>query len=195
MEAACAAETWGVRFSGRCEGMAAVAMDVGSPLSTGGTPAGAHMPRTPSSAEKHPNCASALREPDTPRRILTVRFGVTAPASATVLARHCRGWRVRRALLVAGVGPERRYALVRASVSARLQPHQRVGVRWLFKSLLRGGGLLADEPGLGKTLQTIALVAAVADMDVHVPNAAGDSIFLVSHVHVGVVQVFRKHPQ
>jgi len=46
-------------------------------------------------------------------------------------------------------------------VSALLQPHQRVGVRWLFRAHYRGGGILGDEPGLGKTLQAVALVEAL----------------------------------
>ena len=40
-------------------------------------------------------------------------------------------------------------------------PHQLDGVRWLFAAFGRGGGLLADEPGLGKTLQVIVLLEAL----------------------------------
>lgn len=40
-------------------------------------------------------------------------------------------------------------------------PHQVEGVRWLFAAVGRGGGLLTDEPGLGKTLQVIALLEAL----------------------------------
>ncbi|KAL1500103.1 hypothetical protein AB1Y20_012776 [Prymnesium parvum] len=46
-------------------------------------------------------------------------------------------------------------------VSALLQPHQRAGVRWLFRAHYRGGGILGDEPGLGKTLQAVASVEAL----------------------------------
>ena len=42
-----------------------------------------------------------------------------------------------------------------------LKPHQVEGVRWLFGAIDRGGGLLADDPGLGKTLQVIATVEAL----------------------------------
>ena len=42
-----------------------------------------------------------------------------------------------------------------------LRPHQVEGVRWLFGAFGRGGGLLTDEPGLGKTLQLIALLEAL----------------------------------
>ena len=39
--------------------------------------------------------------------------------------------------------------------------HQLSGVRWLFGAFGRGGGLLTDEPGLGKTLQVIVLLEAL----------------------------------
>eukprot|EP00325_Prymnesiales_sp_UTEX-LB-985_P007814 CAMPEP_0174697536 /NCGR_PEP_ID=MMETSP1094-20130205/3369_1 /TAXON_ID=156173 /ORGANISM="Chrysochromulina brevifilum, Strain UTEX LB 985" /LENGTH=200 /DNA_ID=CAMNT_0015894531 /DNA_START=107 /DNA_END=709 /DNA_ORIENTATION=+ len=35
------------------------------------------------------------------------------------------------------------------------------GVRWLFGAFGRGGGLLTDEPGLGKTLQIITVLEAL----------------------------------
>ena len=41
-----------------------------------------------------------------------------------------------------------------------LKPYQVEGVRWLYKAIHGGGGLLADDPGLGKTLQVIAVVEA-----------------------------------
>ena len=40
-------------------------------------------------------------------------------------------------------------------------PHQLDGVRWLFAAIHCGGGLLADDPGLGKTLQLITVVEAL----------------------------------
>jgi hypothetical protein len=46
-----------------------------------------------------------------------------------------------------------------------MKEHQKEGVRWLWEAYLRGGGLLTDEPGLGKTLQVIALVEALVRMD------------------------------
>lgn len=39
-------------------------------------------------------------------------------------------------------------------LAATLRPDQRAGVAWIAKGY-RGGGLIADKPGLGKTLQTI----------------------------------------
>ena len=42
-----------------------------------------------------------------------------------------------------------------------LMSHQLSGVRWLFAAFGRGGGLLTDEPGLGKTLQVIVLLEAL----------------------------------
>lgn len=43
---------------------------------------------------------------------------------------------------------------VAPALFATLRPDQRVGVRWVAEGY-RGGGLLADQPGLGKTLETI----------------------------------------
>ena len=42
-----------------------------------------------------------------------------------------------------------------------LKPHQVEGVEWLFKAIHAGGGILADDPGLGKTLQVITVVEAL----------------------------------
>jgi len=41
---------------------------------------------------------------------------------------------------------------------AVLQPYQREGVRRLFRAHFAGGGILGDEPGLGKTLRAVALM-------------------------------------
>lgn len=43
---------------------------------------------------------------------------------------------------------------VAPALAATLRPDQRVGVAWVAAGY-RGGGLLADQPGLGKTLETI----------------------------------------
>ena len=50
--------------------------------------------------------------------------------------------------------------LLCSSVAKALQSHQRRGVRWLHGAAHRGGGVLADDPGLGKTLQSIAVTEA-----------------------------------
>ena len=42
-----------------------------------------------------------------------------------------------------------------------LKPYQVEGVRWLYEAVHRGGGLLADDPGLGKTLQVITVLEAL----------------------------------
>ena len=42
-----------------------------------------------------------------------------------------------------------------------LMPHQATGVKWLLDAVDRGGGLLTDEPGLGKTLQAVTLIEAL----------------------------------
>jgi len=58
-------------------------------------------------------------------------------------------------------GAAARRAEICSPLRASLHPHQLDGVRWLFKAFCRGGGILADDPGLGKTLQTIAVVEAL----------------------------------
>ena len=52
-------------------------------------------------------------------------------------------------------------------LSARLAGYQREGVRWMLEKLSGPSGacVLADEPGLGKTVQAIATIAALADCD------------------------------
>ena len=61
--------------------------------------------------------------------------------------------------------PCERVGLTIACASVRLlqalKPHQVEGVQWLLGAFDRGGGLLTDEPGLGKTLQLIALPLSV----------------------------------
>ena len=52
-------------------------------------------------------------------------------------------------------------ALIADCLVRKLQPHQLLGVRWLYKAATRGGGILADDPGLGKTLQAIATIEAL----------------------------------
>ena len=42
-----------------------------------------------------------------------------------------------------------------------LKPHQLEGVRWLFGAIAEDGRLLADDPGLGKTLQLITVLHAL----------------------------------
>ena len=45
-----------------------------------------------------------------------------------------------------------------------LKPYQVVGVKWMISQELEAtykGGILADDPGLGKTIQTAGLLAAV----------------------------------
>mmetsp|Transcript_18855 Transcript_18855/g.28378 ORF Transcript_18855/g.28378 Transcript_18855/m.28378 type:complete len:134 (+) Transcript_18855:445-846(+) len=52
-------------------------------------------------------------------------------------------------------------ALERASLHKRMHRHQHAGVAWLFQAHLQGGGILGDEPGLGKTFQVVVLVDAL----------------------------------
>ena len=83
-------------------------------------------------------------------------------AAALQCQRRLRGHAVRRCLL-ASAGPRGRcWAAIPRAALARLQPHQLGGVRWLFAAWARGGGILADDPGLGKTLQILVLLDALA---------------------------------
>ena len=74
-----------------------------------------------------------------------------APAEQAIkLAQAC--WRARPARLAAiwcGCGGVARLrGTICPAVAARVQPHQRDGIRWLAGRLLEGGGaILADEPG------------------------------------------------
>ena len=44
-----------------------------------------------------------------------------------------------------------------------LRPHQEDGIRWMFELEHKGtGGLLADDPGLGKTFQALALASTAS---------------------------------
>ena len=56
-------------------------------------------------------------------------------------------------------------------------------MKWLASAMVRGGGLLTDEPGLGKTLQVIALVEAMVK--------AGLAVWCVKCIHVCVLDVCR----
>ena len=50
---------------------------------------------------------------------------------------------------------------LRPRTFAQLQDHQRAGVRWLVGAVGRGGGILGDDPGLGKTLQVLLAIDAL----------------------------------
>jgi SNF2 family DNA or RNA helicase len=43
-------------------------------------------------------------------------------------------------------------------IRSELYEHQKEGVKWLLKQERKGGGILSDEQGLGKTIQTIYLI-------------------------------------
>lgn len=106
-----------------------------------------------------PRAAASLRSPGAVQRILA---GRVSPACATRCQAAARGCLVRkRVLVVRGLpkrGPplhqrDRERAIIPEELSQRLMHYQRVGVRWLFAAWARGGGILADDPGLGKTVQ------------------------------------------
>ena len=52
------------------------------------------------------------------------------------------------------------------NINAVMRPYQSHGLAWLKRAIASGsGGVLADQPGLGKTLQTIAAFMAMKDDD------------------------------
>ena len=72
-----------------------------------------------------------------------------------------RSKRVRLRLLTGRrVGSRMEHAWLRAAHSGALHSHQRDGIRWLYRRS-GCGGILGDDPGLGKSLQAIALVHAL----------------------------------
>ena len=87
--------------------------------------------------------------------------GGTSPLSAEDAAlrlqARVRGFAARRGVLRAGG----RVAVLPAKVLGALKLHQLLGVRFLFEAMQAGGGLLCDDPGLGKTFSAIALVSAL----------------------------------
>ena len=119
----------------------------------------------PESSEMMPN------SPVLPRGSPTSVLTVWEPTESMVasLSRLQRAFRLRRRLMPVAVTFQRLwrgrqvrsgviYGGVRARISAHLRallkPHQTAGVRWAFEKLnTLGNCLIADEPGLGKTLQ------------------------------------------
>jgi len=103
----------------------------------------------------------ALAAPGSVERAVRARWpeADAEPAAVRMQALVRRALVRRRRLWAACRGAST--AAVCAPVAARLQTHQWAGVRWLFDAYTAGGGILADDPGLGKTLQAIALVEAV----------------------------------
>ena len=85
--------------------------------------------------------------------------------SASRTTRVCRTlWKVSRACLASvtcACSPTRWLGAAMRARSQVLQAHQKEGVRWVFGAHERGGGILTDEPGLGKTLQIIGLIEAL----------------------------------
>ena len=72
------------------------------------------------------------------------------------LAKTLDGCRNPRALAEADPG---------AALKAELRPYQKTGVRWLdFLTRLRLGACLADDMGLRKTIQVLALLAVTDDL-------------------------------
>jgi len=110
------------------------------------------------SASSTPRRRAALLAPGSVGRAVRARWATPeATEAAARLSRHARGAAVRSAILNLGA----RRARVCRPVWSALQAHQLSGVRWCAATLAEaGGGILSDDPGLGKTLSAIALVRA-----------------------------------
>ena len=130
---------------------------------------GSPAPKTPPRSGPQPPGSGSGGSPPSKRvrmsspQVLAARIGPPdrdKDAAATAFQALARRWLVRRRY-VRSRGHARQSVLLRPSVSAVLQPHQRVGVRWLHGAFCRGGGILADDPGLGKTIQVLALLDAL----------------------------------
>ena len=114
---------------------------------------------------RSPRLQAALQAPDTPRRVLSVRFPPAECGEAAAVCQRCWQERCRRRSLLVGRGQRpgeaARRATVCGAIRSVLYPHQLAGIRWLFKAFCSGGGILADDPGLGKTLQIIGVLEAL----------------------------------
>lgn len=120
------------------------------------------VPRTPAppAAAAEGLCSASRWSALTPRRRLDAllhRTGATK-AAARIQGLWC-GYRVRQRVLVGG--KPCCCGFIADGLVRKLQRHQLLGVRWLYAAATRGGGILADDPGLGKTLQAIATVEAL----------------------------------
>ena len=93
-------------------------------------------------------------------RVLRLERLLRRLGAAEWALRHQAFYRGNRCLrLLKGRG-RRQHTWLPFSLSAVLHPHQRAGVRWLYRRSAVGG-ILGDDPGLGKSLQAIALVQAL----------------------------------
>jgi hypothetical protein len=97
-----------------------------------------------------------LASPQGRARLEVMRPGLTRCAIAC--QRRRRGHLARRRVVLRRGGPS---VALRPRTFAQLQDHQRVGVRWLVGAVGRGGGILGDDPGLGKTLQVLTAIDAL----------------------------------
>lgn len=106
--------------------------------------------------------ASALLAPGSIGRAVRARWSSEEHfEAAKCVQRYLRGYVARRPLAWCRRDGAPRVARMCAPVDEAVQRHQRVGVRWLISAFHAGGGILADEPGLGKTLQAIGAVEAL----------------------------------
>lgn len=90
---------------------------------------------------------------------MVLHAGPELVLAATTVQRHCRGWSQQRRMLRSAHG----LAVVDDQLARRLQRHQWLGVKWMYR-VANGtfrGCILADDPGLGKTLQALALIEAL----------------------------------
>ena len=118
----------------------------------GGTPAG---PRPQQAAAVGPCSASRWSALTPQRRLVILLRREGGDEAAPKIQAAWRAHRMRQRLLRSG--RPGCWALISDDLVGKLQPHQLAGCRWLYAAAMRGGGILADDPGLGKTLQAILL--------------------------------------
>jgi len=121
----------------------------------------ATVPRTPlrSSSPDVRRPPPATPASERIRRALVLHAGPELVLAATTVQRHCRGWSQQRRMLRSAHG----LAVVDDQLARRLQRHQWLGFKWMYR-VANGtfrGCILADDPGLGKTLQALALIEAL----------------------------------
>ena len=133
-------------------------LEAPNPAGESGSSAASPEPEPPPAA----GAGATASEPEEPPNTAWSHGPAAVPA-ATAIANRYRVYRARRRLLRICLPSARpRYAWLRPTVAAALRPHQWIGVRWLATHALpRGGGILADDPGIGKTLQALAVLEAM----------------------------------
>uniref|UniRef100_A0A7S0J6H7 Helicase ATP-binding domain-containing protein n=2 Tax=Calcidiscus leptoporus TaxID=127549 RepID=A0A7S0J6H7_9EUKA len=125
--------------------------------------------RSAKSSALESSASRASRRSDAQRSILRSLVAAASPlehSSALVVQRIWRGWWWRSHILRGSSHETGRPILAKISsrLRRRLYKYQLAGVRWAYAACTgpqNCGGILGDDPGLGKTLQAIALIEAM----------------------------------